>query len=89
MLPAGVAEPHEIPEAFGVWLLSGTIDSGTLELARPAPHMPCRLPFAVWMALAKATPTRSDDASTQRELTDTTVEVDAEIDARLQRSTDT
>ena len=88
VLPAGVAEPHEIPEAFGVWLLSGTIDSGTLELARPARHMPCRLPFAVWMALAKATPTRSDDASTQRELTDTTVEVDAEIDAQLQRSTD-
>ena len=88
VLPAGVAEPHEIPEAFGVWLLSGTIDSGTLELARPARHMPCKLPFAVWMALAKATPTRSDDASTQRELTDTTVEVDAEIDAQLQRSTD-
>ena len=84
VLPAGVAEPHEIPEAFGVWLLSGTIDSGTLELARPARHMPCKLPFAVWMALAKATPTRSDGASTQRELTDKTVEVDAEIDAQLQ-----
>ena len=83
-----MAEPHEIPEAFGVWLLNGAIDSGTLDLARPARHMPCKLPFAVWMALAKATPTRPDDASTQRELTDTTVEVDAEIDAQLQRSTD-
>ena len=71
-----MAEPHEIPEAFGVWLLNGAIDSGTLDLARPARHMPCKLPFAVWMALAKATPARPDDASTQRELTDTTVEVD-------------
>ena len=35
VLPAGVAEPHEIPEAFGVWLLNGPIDSGTLALARP------------------------------------------------------
>ena len=33
VLPACVAEPHEIPEAFGVWLLNGPIDSGTLDLA--------------------------------------------------------
>ena len=30
VLPAGVAEPQEIPEAFGVWLLNGPIDAGTL-----------------------------------------------------------
>ncbi|MBX9792782.1 MAG: hypothetical protein K2Y02_00640 [Burkholderiaceae bacterium] len=56
VLPAGVAEPQEIPEAFGVWLLNGSIDDGALELARPARHLTCKLPFAVWMALAKAAP---------------------------------
>ena len=70
VLPAGVAEPHEIPEAFGVWLLNGPIDSGTLDLARPARHMPCKLPFPVWMALAKATPASLDGEAMQRELAD-------------------
>ena len=68
VLPAGVAEPHEIPEAFGVWLLNGSIDSGTLDLARPARHAPCKLPFPVWMALAKATPAGIDGEAVQREL---------------------
>ena len=71
VLPAGVAEPHEIPEAFGVWLLNGTIDSGTLDLARPARHAPCKLPFPVWMALAKATPAGIDGEAAQRELGET------------------
>ena len=70
VLPAGVAEPHEIPEAFGVWLLNGPIDSGTLDLARPARHAPCKLPFPVWMALAKATPASLDGEAMQRELAD-------------------
>jgi hypothetical protein len=71
VLPAGVAEPHEIPEEFGVWLLNGPIDAGTLDLVRPARHVPCKLPFQVWMALAKATPATLDDEATQRELGDT------------------
>ena len=71
VLPAGVAEPHEIPEAFGVWLLNGPIDSGTLDLARPARHAPCKLPFPVWMALAKATPAGIDGEAAQRELGET------------------
>jgi hypothetical protein len=71
VLPAGVAEPHEIPEEFGVWLLNGPTDSGTLDLVRPARHVPCKLPFQVWMALAKATPAALDDDATQRELGDT------------------
>jgi hypothetical protein len=71
VLPAGVAEPHEIPEAFGVWLLNGPIDSGTLDLARPARHAPCKLPFPVWMALAKATPAGMGGEAVQRELGDT------------------
>jgi hypothetical protein len=71
VLPTGVAEPHEIPEAFGVWLLNGPIDFGTLDLARPARHVPCKLPFPVWMALAKATPAGLDGEAVQRELGET------------------
>lgn len=71
VLPTGVAQPHEIPEAFGVWLLNGRIDCGTLELARPARHVPCKLPFPVWMALAEATPAGLDGEAPQRELGDT------------------
>jgi hypothetical protein len=56
VFPASIAEPAEVPEAFGVWLLHGDLDTGRLELARPARHTPRTLPFAVWMALAKATP---------------------------------
>lgn len=77
VLPDGVAEPHEIPEPFGVWLLSGPIDSGTLALARPARHVPCKLPFPVWMALAKATPASLDGEAMQRELGDTEAQGEA------------
>ena len=56
MLPAGVAEPKEIADAFGVWLLTGTTASGMLDLVRPARHLPCKRPFSVWLALAKPTP---------------------------------
>lgn len=68
VLPAGLAELDEIPPAFGVWLLNGSIDDGTLELARAARHLPCKLPFAVWMALARATPERPDGDSPQSQL---------------------
>ena len=63
VFPAGIAEPDEIPEAFGVWMCHGRVNDdsdGRLELARPARHTPCPLPFAVWMALAKATPVAPD-----------------------------
>lgn len=73
VLPAGIAEPQEIPEPFGIWLLNGSIESGTLELARPARHLPCKLPFAVWMALARATPVGLDGEAVQRELGDAAV----------------
>ncbi|MEP7295538.1 MAG: hypothetical protein ABI702_05070 [Burkholderiales bacterium] len=87
-LPAEVGEPDEIPEAFGVWLLRGTIDAGTLDLVRPARYLPCKLPFAVWMALAKATPASLDGESTQRVLADAADDgetvADQAIDAQLQ-----
>ena len=68
VFPAGVAEPHEIAQAFGVWTLHGSIEDGRLELVRPARHSPCRLPFAVWMALAKASPAKSNVDAVQGHL---------------------
>jgi len=61
VFPADIAEAAEIPEAFGVMLLHGDIDDGRLELVRPVRHSPCTLPFAVWLALAKATPLRGSE----------------------------
>lgn len=61
LFPAGMAEPDEIPEPYGVWVLHGEIADGRFEQLRPARHQPCKLPFAVWMALAKSTPLPSDD----------------------------
>ena len=72
VLLAGVAEPKEIPEEFGVWLLHGPVDTGTLDQVRPSRHRPCRLPFAVWMAMAQATPCAADaaDGDAQQQLRD-------------------
>ncbi len=51
VLKRGIAEAEEIPAAFGVlWA-----DEAGFECARPAPVRPFKLPFAVWMALARAT----------------------------------
>jgi hypothetical protein len=52
VIRAGIAEPDEIPPECGV-LIAGAM---TLEVARPAPQRAARLPFATWMALARATP---------------------------------
>jgi len=48
----GIAEPDEIPSDCGVLIAR---DAG-LEVARPAPKRALRLPFGVWMALARAAP---------------------------------
>jgi hypothetical protein len=50
VLRRGIAEPEEVPATCGVLLA----DAGGLEVARPAPRRALRLPFAVWMALARA-----------------------------------
>jgi len=72
VFPAGVAQPMEIPAQFGIWVLHGTLEEGTFELLRPARHQPCKLqfklPFAVWLALAKATPLRSEADAPQTAL---------------------
>ena len=56
----GIAQADEIPPECGV-LVAGV---GTLDVARPAPRHAQRLPFATWMALARATPVegRLDEA---------------------------
>jgi hypothetical protein len=48
-----IGEPDEIPAECGVMILQGA----QLAVARPAPRRPVeRLPFAVWLELAKRTP---------------------------------
>ena len=64
VIRAGIAEPDEIPPECGVLVAHETV----LEVARPAPHRAMRLPFDVWMALARATPLpgwRLEDAQGQ------------------------
>jgi hypothetical protein len=79
VFPAEVAKPQEIPEIFGVWTLNGSVEDGALDLVRPARHSPCRLPFAVWMTLAKSTPEKFDSDNPQGHLGGP--ENDAVIDA--------
>ncbi|MCV2352417.1 hypothetical protein [Paucibacter sp. Y2R2-4] len=68
VFPVGIAEPQEIPEDFGIWVLHGDVADGRLELLRPARHRSCELPFAVWMALAKAHPAPGPEESAQAQL---------------------
>jgi hypothetical protein len=53
VLREGIAEPDEIPPECGVLVAR---EAGPLEVARPAPQRPSRMPLQVWMALARATP---------------------------------
>jgi len=62
VISAGIAQPAEIPEAYGVMLAE---PGGALVVARPAPRRGLRLPFAVWMALARASPEPLDDDAQQ------------------------
>jgi len=62
VLRAGIAEPDEIPEPFGVMLAH---DGGALEVARAAPKRPMRMPFHLWMSLARAVPEPVDDDAQQ------------------------
>jgi len=61
VIKEGIARIDEIPAECGV-LLAG---DAALTVARPAPKRPTRIGFALWMALARATPVdgwRLDDA---------------------------
>ena len=50
VLREGIADADEVPAAYGV-MFAG---DGGLQVARPAPRRAARVPFAVWMALARA-----------------------------------
>ncbi len=61
VLRAGIAREEEIPAAYGLMFAH---DEG-FEVARPAPRRAMRIPFAVWMALARATPEVALDEGVQ------------------------
>ena len=62
MLREGIGAASEIPPAFGVMCAR----DAALELLRPAPRRAIKLPFAAWMALARATPEPLDDQAQGR-----------------------
>ena len=64
VIRAGIAEPQEIPQIFGVMLAH----DDRLEVARPAPKRALRPPLALWMALARAHCERSDEDDAQGRL---------------------
>lgn len=59
VLKAGIAEPDEVPPECGVMVAQAQ----ALEVLRPAPRRPMRLPLATWMVLARsdAEPPPDDD----------------------------
>ena len=60
-----IARADEVPPECGVLQCEGA----RLVLLRPAPRRAVeRLPFPVWMALARATPLRPDDEGAQPDL---------------------
>lgn len=61
VLRRGIAQPDEVPSAFGVMLA----DAAGLEVARAAPRRAQRVPFAVWMALARAHAEQGPDEQAQ------------------------
>lgn len=61
VLRQGIARADEVPAAYGVMFEQ----DGRLEVARAACTRPARLPFAVWMALAKAAPVPAADEEPQ------------------------
>lgn len=67
VLHEGIATPEEIPPEYGVLFATGA--GHTLVVARPAPRRALRLPFATWMALARATPEPPLDDDAQPLLT--------------------
>ena len=70
VFPRGMAEPQELPEELGVWVIHGDIETGPLEMLRPARHAPCTIPFDVWMSMAKASPVSRPLERSQAELSD-------------------
>lgn len=61
VLREGIARADEIPPAYGVMVAR----ADALDVERPAPQRPMRLPFAVWMALARAACERQPEEPAQ------------------------
>jgi hypothetical protein len=59
VLAEGIGDAGDVPADYGVLIER----AGTLEIARPAPRRALRLPFATWMALARATPEPGEEPS--------------------------
>ena len=57
----GIAKPSDVPEAYGLMEARGV----ALEVLRPAPRRPMRLPFTAWMVLARASAEPDDDGDAQ------------------------
>ena len=68
VLREGIGEPEELPDAYGVMVA----DSVCLRVVRPAPRRPQKLPFVVWMSLARATADAGGDDLAQRLLGEST-----------------
>ena len=64
VLRAGIAEPDEVPAAYGV-IVAG---EQSLEMLRPAPKRSMRLPFSAWMALARVGAEAADEDPPQARL---------------------
>jgi hypothetical protein len=62
VLREGIGMAEEIPPAFGVMVAH----AAALEVLRPAPRRAMQLPFAAWMALARAVPEPWDDEAQGR-----------------------
>lgn len=61
VLAQGIGQASDIPEDYGVMVER----DGVLDVLRPAPRRALRLPFATWMALARATPEPVDESTQQ------------------------
>ncbi|MEW6705373.1 MAG: hypothetical protein AB1430_11020 [Pseudomonadota bacterium] len=62
VLKADIAQAQEIPEPLGVMLAH---EDGSFEVARAAAKRVMRMPFHLWMTLARATPEAADDDAQQ------------------------
>ena len=53
VLREGIGDADDVPSCYGVMLAH---DGGAIEVQRPAPARAMKLPFGIWMALARAAP---------------------------------
>ncbi len=61
VLAEGIGGADDVPDDYGVMMAR----DGVLDVLRPAPRRPLRLPFATWMALARATPEPAEEPTQQ------------------------